>query len=229
MAEPRVRFWGVATVVLLLIAIGYTVGAFHDWQIEADLINHGTLVQATINEAGGGIARRVIAEDAAWDVKFPLNGQTQVETGYPPYTDERRYNGDVIPIHVDPNNPEHWTNRPTPPPLGQRLIGLPFILGMAVICFLFAIIRAMRLRGICAAGIIGEARILSLGQSALAPRSYAVRCVWADERSRSIYSVFVSRRVRPAVDDIIHIAASQKSLLAMTVSDAIQRGHQTPE
>ena len=56
MAEPRVRFRGLAAAVLILIAIGYTVDAFRDWRTEADLIEHGTLVQATINEAGGGIA-----------------------------------------------------------------------------------------------------------------------------------------------------------------------------
>ena len=153
----------------------------------------------------------------------------QVETGYPPYTDERHYNGDVVPIHVDPNQPDKWTNRPTPPPLGQKLIGLPFILGMVVICLVFYLVRAMRLRGICTNGIIGKARILSLGQSALAPRSYAVRCTWADESSRNIYSVFVPRGSMPVVGDIIQIAASPKSLLAITISDTIEHGNQVAE
>jgi hypothetical protein len=221
--EPRVRFWWIAAAVLLAIGIGYGIESFLDWRIEADLIEHGTLVQATVADHNGGPPRRVIDQNSAWDISFDLNGQKEVETDYPADTSVRRYNGDVIPIHVDPNNPEHWTNRATPPPLSQKLIGLPFILGMMALCVLFGIIRAMRLRKLSSEGTVGLARIISLGQSALAPRSYLARCAWADESSPTVYSVFVPRRVAPVVGDKIEIAASKTSALAILTGEIIHR------
>jgi hypothetical protein len=217
-----VRFWWIAAVILFLVSVGFAVEGYLSWRTEADLIEHGTLVQATVTEAGGGLARRVIAEDAAWDVKFQFNGQTHLDEGYPPYTEIRQHNGDVIPIHIDPNDPDHWTNRPTPPPLSQKLVGLPFVLGMLVICLLFALVRMARLKKVCTQGKVGWATILSLGQSSLAPRSYTARCTWADDTSPTVYSVFVPRRIAPQPGDKIQIAASPKSTLAITISDAIE-------
>ncbi|HWB54193.1 MAG TPA: hypothetical protein VG722_08370, partial [Tepidisphaeraceae bacterium] len=78
-------------------------------------------------------------------------------------------------------------------------------------------------------GNTGWARIISLGQSSIAPRSYTARCAWADEHSRTIYSVFIPRRVRPQAGDRVEIAASQKSSLAILVSDRIERKDETKE
>jgi hypothetical protein len=180
-------------------------------------------VHATISESGGAIPHRVIPEDAAWDLKFELDGKTYSITGFPSASNERHYNGDVIPIRVDPNDPNHWTNRLTPPPLVRELIGLLFILPAVVICLLFGLFRGLHLRQISWTGTTGLAQILSLGQSAVAPRSYAVRCAWADERSRRIYTVFVPRGIAPKTGDRIEIVASPKSTLALLISDRIQR------
>lgn len=216
--EPRVRFWWIAAVALLAISIGYAIEGFLEWRTEADLIQHGTLVQATISEAGGAPPHRPITENAAWDVKFQLNGQTQVETGYPPDESAHHFNGDVVPIRVDPNDPEKWTNRTTPPPLSHNWVGLPFILAMGALCVIFALVRMARLRKAVREGRIGSAKILSLGQSALAPRSYLARCTWADESSSAVYTVFIPRSKSPTVGSEIQIAAAENSGLAMNVT-----------
>lgn len=221
--EPRVRFWWLAVAVLIALGIGYSVDGFLDWKKEADLIHNGTLVQATIREAGGGLTHGLIPEDAAWDVKFTLNGLDKEVTGFPSVNDGRHSDGDVVPIYVDPADPAHWTNRRTAPPLVHELTGLLFIIPAILICFLLGVIRALRLGKIAQGSNTGDAQILSLGHSALAPRSYTARCAWTDERNRTIYSVFIPRHLQPQTGDTIQIAAAAKSSLAIVISEKIQR------
>lgn len=217
--EPKVRFWFIAALFLLIVGLAFTVSGLLEWHREVALVRDGTLVQATIIESGGGINHHLIAEDSPWDVKFELNGKQYAETGFPPATDKPHYNNEVIPLRVDAADPSHWTNRTQPPSIDRELVGIMLVLPLVLICVLAALVRAMRLRSACISGPVHLTSILKIGQSALAPGSYAVRCTPADGSSRAIYTVFLPRRLSPQPgDELTVVTPSPRSTLAFPLS-----------
>ena len=220
--EPHVRFWWLAAAILTIGAVAYAISGLLDWRREVNLVEHGTVVQATINESGGAISHRPIAEDAAWDVKFTFNGTGYSLTGFPDVRSESHYNGDVIPIRIDPDDPTHWTNRQDPPSPASALFGIFIFLPVIIICLLLSYIRASGLRRAYVAGPAQWASAIKIGHSSLAPRSYLVSCVPADGQSRRIYHVYVPRNLLVQTGDLIPLVTkSSGSSLAFLMSEQL--------
>jgi hypothetical protein len=101
--------------------------------------------------------------------------------------------GSTIPILVDLDRPEHWTDRIKPLPVIEGMMGplllAPLSLGLAGV----ALMQRRRILKIWQHGIQRAATVVSVGNSATAPLSTHLRCTLLESRDNRIVTVTVPR------------------------------------
>jgi Protein of unknown function (DUF3592) len=207
-AEPVVRFWIVATLVLVAIAAWFLAEQIVSFRSEKQLIATGTVVQATVIDADG---------DSRVDRQFPVHtpcelkfdwgkDQTINVSGTLASIPSNGYfhNGEKILLHVDPDDPTVWTDALEAEPVALRLItGIVIILAALITAAAALIAR----RGLLRLWRDGEAALYSVVEtrhSALAPLSHTVRCVSSIGRDRTVVTVYLPTRFpRPQAGDVL--------------------------
>ena len=190
-AELPVRTWAVLAAVVgaitLYLAVARVAAALGD----RELIERGTLVEATVVELRGTSAtslRRDGRVDVTLSVPTPAaepdggpgdqpggGAVTQFAATLPPAPGETIRAGQTVPVRVDPSNAARRTAETQGRPWAQELIG-PILLAPVVLA-LAALAWAKR-RGVIAAWRDGSpmvGTVTEVRQSPLAPRSRLVR------------------------------------------------------
>jgi len=191
--EPRVRFWWMAAIAMLITGGGFIVIALHSRSHEIWLIDHGIRINSTVVIANGEtVKKRPQLPDSMVILHFQWNGQEyEPRARTLPGRTEFIVTGSVLPIHVNPNNPEDWTWLDQPLPLLHTLIGAIISFLMAVIAVLMAWLlqrQAVRVWQKCDAV---AAWVVDTQFTAIAPRSRAARVTPDMSSDNRLYTVYL--------------------------------------
>ncbi len=204
-AEPHVRGWWL-TALLVAVLVGWLIA-------EQIVISHNGAwraahwrpVRATIEKIEAGAAgeystrnsyivtpddlrskEAILGYTDAAGVHHQVNGLLAAQT-------RSVHPQQQIDILVDPDRPNHWTDRTHPEPLLAQLLvplipaPIPFIL-LAV-----ALWQRRRFQRAYETGPARTATVVGVTRSAAAPRSAIVRCTVKDHRDKRVIRVAVPR------------------------------------
>jgi hypothetical protein len=192
-AEAPVRLW----LLLAIVVCGVTAYLFYDrisvGLQERSLINNGVKVDASIDEIEGQNRVGVRAAHSAAPhvrmrytyegVEYPVDGNLS-----------RVLEGEVVvgrplPLRIDPKKPRIWTDRIEPRPwvgnLSMPLIFLP----VAILTLVVLLWQRQRVLNVWRNGVPAVASVVSVQQSALAPRSRLLRYAIRDSEDRRVFTL----------------------------------------
>jgi hypothetical protein len=193
--EPRVRFWWLMAAIMTVVALSISIIETIRWSREAWLVNRGTVVQAKTYDHEGHIGGRRINPDILIDLEYEVAGKPYQVTGFLPVQEGFLRNGGTITIRVDPDRPWQWTNRSASPSLRRELVGAIFLLPLIVIALLVGLYLRRRTLALWQRGEAEAVIVVDAKQTALAPRSWYVRCAWRDRRERALVAVYIPQRL----------------------------------
>jgi hypothetical protein len=218
--EPRVRFWWVAAVVLSVIAIYCLVSRAVAWGNDLHLALHGESITATIYSIGDSeqVGRYNYTPDSPVTLYFVYNNTEYYDTGYLEGRHETVNLKQAVTIRINPDNPHRWTYLTTPPPLGPVFLSFGLVIPFAIAAAVVSFLMRRRLLGIWRTGIADPFIVEATQQTALAPRSRAVRCRAVEGRTNRLVQVFIPRhKGAPKTGDVlwlIHPAGKTTVVLA---------------
>jgi hypothetical protein len=195
-AEPRVRFWWLASAALLLVAGYFAITQGSRWAEQSRLVRQGEHVTATIVEVEG-IARQGFRSPTPADVvvEFTLGEATHRVPGrIEPQEAEAVMTQQTLAVSVDRRDPSRWVARTVAPALGRELLAVWLLLPPGI---LLALGAWLAWRSVLATWRDGQplaALVVDVGQSAVAPLSRAVRCTPRDGRDSRILTVYLPQR-----------------------------------
>jgi hypothetical protein len=208
LTEPRVRFWLLAAIVLAGIGIYFLANSFHMRAHEAWLIEHGVPVRATIYVAGEtSVPRRKEARDSAVVLHFQWHGQ-EFESGASklPGRQQMIETGSILPIHVNPDNPNDWTWLNEPFPIMNRAFGAIITFPLAALVMLYAFLRRAMLLRTWRDGQAVEALVVNARSTAVAPRCRAVEATPSDEKEKRVFIVYLpANQANIEAGDVLYI------------------------
>lgn len=197
--EPRVWFWLVASVVMLLVCIWLCVSQSMKWNRDRQLIVSGTQVQATVADING-ITRVGYKDDPSWPVtlRFELDGQARAVRGILEGRSEKVEVGMTLPIRVDPTNYQRWTYRADPPSLLVDLAAPLLVILPVIGAALAAMMTKSSLSNLWKSGKVVPAVIGEVKSNAVSPARPRATCLASDGNSRSTI--------------VVHLAPNQRHL-----------------
>ena len=160
----------------------------------------GTQIEATVLQADESVAKgKTVNGDKPVRLGYEVSGKKYEVSA--PYLEGRKSEeflivGNTIPIRIDPADPNRWTARLAPAPLGLELIGgaITLVTGLFVVLLGYWK-RARVLRTWRDAKSVG-AIVLEARHTALSPGAWAVRCSPIEEGDDRVFEVFA----RPKAD-----------------------------
>jgi hypothetical protein len=194
--QPDVRFyWGIA-LVLGLVALGMGIAGAVDWNHERGLVVNGVAVNAVVQQAGDQtLAGRKQPPEALCILRFDWHGSAHLtQPAYLSGRQEYVAPQDIVRIYVNPDDPDDWTARSEPGPMGPRLLGAVIALAAALVAFVIAWLYRGRVLAVWKTGDAVESLVIEARNTALAPRSRAVRCTPVEEVDTRVFSVYVPAR-----------------------------------
>ena len=200
--EPFVRGWWLSTIALIVI-ISWI---FTDQMIQA---SHGTfrlehwkrINDAKIEKIGReALSSFYASQEVLPGVVSTLNyvdsaGGTHRVAGYLVAQSTGRRPGDKIPILVDPENPDHWTDRIAPLPMVEQLMATLLLLPLPLIFGAVALWQRGRVLSIWQRGVERAGKVISTKSSAISPRSLVLQCAVAGTRNDRLLNVTVPRSI----------------------------------
>jgi len=200
--EPAVRFWWVASLVLLIIGIWFVLTQVMAFHRERWLIANGTTVTATIINANGDSRTGAkFPPGTACTLSFTLGGQTVTVSGA---LDSYITTGQTVALRVNPNDPTEWTFRNEPDPLNSRLIAGAVIAVAVVATAVTAVVLRRRVLNIWRDAAAIAYTVVDTRHSALAPLSHAVRCTMLTGRNTRLLTVYLPGRLpQPSSGEVL--------------------------
>jgi hypothetical protein len=194
-ADPNVRFWWAAGLVLTMIGLYLLVTRYLDWRRDARLVRLGAQVPATVVEADGmTVVTKKKPGNVAVRLRYAWQGQThEVTASSVAGRSDQDFLviGSDIPIRIDPDHPDFWTPRLQPASLAQELIGGLIALPLGLILLARSALLRRRLLSVWRTGDAVPAVIVTAHHTALAPRAWSVECTTADDADNRVFNVFV--------------------------------------
>jgi hypothetical protein len=218
--EPRVRFWWLAGLVLLVLSLYLIVDGTLNWSEDLSIVRHGTPVTATVSAVGEGevSGRANLSPEYPVTLEFQFEGVDYVVKGHLDGRTEPISLKDSIPIKVDPANPKHWTYLTTAPPIGPVFLSAGLVAPFALAALTISWVLRARIMRVWRTGQANPFIVETTLQTALAPRSRAVRCRAVEGRTKRLVQVFVPRHLgTPKPGDVlwlIHPAGNPTVVLA---------------
>lgn len=194
--EPRVRAWILIAILMFVVAIGLFVRGLQVQAQEQWLIDHGIKVRAIITAANGEtVAYKREPPSSPVYVEFPWKGE-RYETRSARLLDGRKDQNliqvkSILPIRVNPDDPEEWTWRDEPMPLLSRIIGSFIALPISLLALLIAYLRYLGLARLWNKGQAIDALIVDTRFIASAPRCRLAHVTPSDESDTRIYTVYL--------------------------------------
>jgi len=186
--EPRVRAWWLLAMVLLVIAITFGLQEYLAWSKLHSAIASGVTVPTTIVRTEE-FGQRKFSSNTRMILRYEYNGKTYEPHGTLEGLDRFVTEGEVVPVHIDPNDPENWTSRNGVPSLAVAMIATILVAPVAIVAGLVAMMARAAVLKTYRTGALTPATVTVNKQTPLAPRSRAIVCTLASG-GRSI-EVFV--------------------------------------
>lgn len=193
--EPRVRLWWVLSIGLLALAL-YVVGRqTFGWIRERGLIANGIVTEALVEQAGSATTAVLQQSDSVAILSFDRpDGSRHRVTGVLPEHMERGIEIPVtktVTIRVDPKDPDHWTDRTTPPSVTRQMVAAAVALPLVGVLGTVGVTKRRRALSTWRDGTASAALVLETLHTPVAPRSRAVRCTPADSSDNSVFTVYL--------------------------------------
>ncbi len=192
-AEPRVRLWWLLALGLSLVTLYYLLTQYWGWSLEKWLIREGVPIDAKVEIAGDipvPVPGRRQPPDAHVQLAFDWQGKEHRVLGWLEGRKEVIITGDLVPIRVDPHNPDHWTARTDPPELWHEMIGLAVPIPIILVLIAMSFWRHARVLGVWREGHATPGMVLGVHQTPMAPKSRAVKCTLVEGDNR-VFTVYV--------------------------------------
>ena len=205
LAEPHVRFWLLAAVVLFIVTLFFLMTSLADWAEDLSIVRHGTPVTATITGIGDDVVggRGNLSPEYPTTLTFTLNGAEFTVKGHLEGRRDPISLKQQVQIKVDPNAPKNWTYLTDVPPLAPIFLGPALILPFALAALGLSLILRARMLNIWKSGQPHLFIVHATTQTSLAPRSRVVRCRAADGRSTRLVQVFIPRKSAPETGNLL--------------------------
>ena len=192
-SEPRIRFWLFATLALCAVGLGFIIASLLARAHQHKLITRGVVAQATVVIANGETVKgRPQPPDSVVILEFPWKGEAHSTR---PQTLEGRKDfittNSILPIHVNPDDPDDWTWLDEPLPLITQIIGAIIALPLAAATFLRALLMRNTALQLWKGGTTIDAIVLETRSIAVAPLCRAVRVTPDLNGDDRIYTVYV--------------------------------------
>jgi hypothetical protein len=199
----------VAAAGVLLVSLYFLTSRYLKWREDMVLIRDGQLIQAYVYSADGyPIAGRRRPPTSPVELHYEVGGKKYQVQGYLTGRKESFVIQSNVPIRIDPGDPARFTAREEPTSLMLQLVGGLILLPFAVLLALVAVVQRVRLLKLWRTGRTLDAIALDARHTALAPRSWLVRCAPADADDKRVLSVYVPERAqRPARGESLWLVA----------------------
>lgn len=188
------RFWWMAAVLIAAGGLYLSFAEANDWRKSASLIRRGVPVTATVVRVNGDpIPGHNEPGDSAVVLDFDWQGQHRQVQGFLEGRDPDQFIPvrSQVPIIIDPQDPSRWTNRQAPVPLAGQLAASAGVLLAAVVLLGVSALLRRRVLETWRSGPAAEAVVLGRSQTALAPRSWALRCALVEGEDKRVFTVYV--------------------------------------
>ncbi len=186
--EPRVRAWLMVAAATVIAGGMLAYDNFGEWRRQAWLAHHGTPINAAVIEAAAQNLkghRVAVLSDTVVVLEFDWHGSKHQVAGVLADTKPGKSVeiGATLPIRIDPDDPNRWTDRSDAPPLGPTFIGASIVLALALAATLAGLRRRAALLRAWREGEAALARVVERRQSALAPHCVLVSFSMGDGRT----------------------------------------------
>jgi hypothetical protein len=207
--EPRVRAWWLAAAGVLLVSLYFLTSRYLQWRKDMVLIRDGQPVEAYVYSADGyPIPGRRRPPTSPVELHYEVGGKKYQVQGYLTGRKDSFVVHTNVPIRIDPNDPQRFTAREEPTSLRLQLVGGLILLPFAALLAAVAAAQRMRLLALWRTGRALDAIVLDARHTALAPRSWLVRCAPADPDDKRVLSVYLPERAqRPARGELLWLVA----------------------
>ncbi len=207
-AEPRVRTWWLLAIVVFLISLWFVGMRVYASQADRWLIHHGVRVEADIIDVEGNTLKKLYEPE----LNLPFHMTWRMPDGKVHTVNERLKAqrqaigpGKKVPLYVDPNNPNHWTDRVEISWAEDTLVGMLFL---PIVLLLLAISIFNRFQTLAAwkNGPAMHATVVEIKQSATAPKSRILRMVLGHYHDQRIFTTLIpTRRARYQAGDVVWV------------------------
>jgi hypothetical protein len=196
-AEPRVRNWVLMAVVIFLIALWFVgLRIYASWS-DRWLIKHGVRVEADIIDVDGNTLKKLYEPE----LNLPFHMSFRMPDGRFHMVNERLKAqrqaigpGKKVPLYVDPNNLNHWTDRVEISWLEDSLVGI-LLLPTFFLLLGVALFNRMKILQAWENGHAIHASVVEIKQSATAPMSRVLRMVLGHYHDQRIFTTLIPTRL----------------------------------
>jgi hypothetical protein len=199
--EGPVRVWLILALLVGAVTIFFAVQQTLSAMRIRSLIDHGTVVNAKVSDMSRG----------AWfQLEYEINGAT-LTTEQTPMMLKRHdelQRGQVVPIHVDPDNPRSWTdrNRDELEPIHRELVAAVILVPLLVLTIVMVLLKRRQVMRVWRDAPLVQAVVVETKQSSLAPMSRVIRFTVAGGASARIWSTLLPVKAGiPAKDETIEL------------------------
>ena len=201
-AEMPVRIWCILAITLMIVIVYFTISQVNAGAGERAMILSGIPVEGEIVQ---------ILSTTNPQAKFPRNESWVAKVRYTlpdeqtPRTapgalsilsqpDAVIHPGDRIALRIDPNDPNHWTDRTQPRSWVVELSVVLLLLPLLTLILLIAVLQRARILRIWRNGDAADAIVMEVRQTAIAPLSRLLRFTLSDGSDSRICSVLIPTR-----------------------------------
>lgn len=181
--EPTVRAWLLMALAMFLVTAGsllyeLSVARTARYRIaQWKRVDNAQLIQ--LGDSHRESYRVPPDQLATLPVKLEYvdaKGATHELTGHLTAQAEAVHPTKIVPILVNPADPEQWTDRVSPPPVFEQLFGLMILLPLLVMLVAAAVWQRWRILALWRGGVAREGTVVYRRHSAVAPRSAILYC-----------------------------------------------------
>jgi hypothetical protein len=211
-AEPAVRSWWLTATVLALMSVWLVTEQFIVNHEISYRISHWTRISGRIDKIGESsrttlrVQPDVLSTTESQITYNDTAGVSHTKTGRLIGQLEPRHPSDIIPLLIDPADPERWTDQTELPSLAERIMIPVMLVPVALSLGLVGYWQRSRLLKLWQTGVQREAKVVHVQQSAISPWSSLVRCAVVNSRDNRLLRVTVPhRRVKLQPGDSIEL------------------------
>jgi hypothetical protein len=220
--EPSVRLWVILTAIICIATIWSGAKSLLTWLEDKKLIEQGAEVQAMVylSDDAAKIKKRVVSLANPVLLEYTYQGKQFSKTVFMRNVGQDYLSGVPFPIKVSPDNPDRWTNLKEVPALVQEMTGTLLLAASALLAALIGWLSLQSIRMIWKRGELRTGRVLEHRQTAIAPRSTALRVAVPTGRVDRVASVFIPQDANPpAVGQPIDLVTNASATRVLAVQN----------
>jgi hypothetical protein len=197
-AELSVRIWLILTITIAAVTVWFTVSRVLESLDDRWLIEHGTPVVAKFKVVNGDpVAGHQFARKEALPcvITIPVNGVPKdLEIRLEPKENAFAKVGADLPIRIDPNDPQRWTERTQPNPWLNELRMVWLLAPLAGVLLAVTIWKRYGVLRVWRGEPLAAATVVEVRHTAVAPLSRLVRFSFVEGEDRRVHGALMPTR-----------------------------------